>query len=174
MPTDPAAQRPPEPDEPTVAFHGQAAVPPNQTASYARADFPVTAVPYERPPRSVAVPILSAFVVVLLLMLVALAGYSVVSGNDARKRQDQLAAQLAQEQRHVQELQAQVAAAKAEAQKARQGRNGQDDDAQSTIQKLTSCSDALDGVLKARSGSDFSKAFQAMKDQCKIAGISLF
>lgn len=174
MPTDPTVPQPPESDEPTVAFHGQAAVPANRTASYAQADYPVTAVPYQRPPRSAAVPILSAFVVVLLLMLIALTGYSVSAANDASKRQDQLAAQLAQEQRHVQELQAQVAAAKAEAQKARQGRSGEDDGAQGTVEQLTSCSDALDGVLKARSGSDFSKAFQAMKDQCKIAGISLF
>lgn len=168
MPTDPTVPWPPESDEPTVAFHGQAAVAPTYS------DVPVTAVPYQRPPRSPAVPILSAFVVVLLLMLVALTGYSVSSGNDARKRQDELAAQLAQEQRHVQELQAQVAAAKAEAQKARQGQDGQNGNAQGTVKQLTSCSDALDGVLKARSGSDFSKAYQAMKDQCKIAGISLF
>jgi hypothetical protein len=174
MPSEPTVQQPPGSDEPTVAFHGHAAVPPDRTAKYAQADYPVTAVPYQRPPRSAAVPILSAFVVVLLLMLVALAGYSVSAGNDARKRQDQLAAQLAQEQRQVQDLQAQLAAAKAEAEKARQGQNGQSDDAQGTVQQLTSCSDALDGVLKARSGSDFSKAFQAMKDQCKIAGISLF
>jgi len=164
MPTDPFAQ----PDEPTVPFHGQAAVPPK----YPPTDVPVTAVPYQRPPRSAAVPILSVLVVILLLMVVALTAHSVSATKDARDRQDQLAAQLAGEQRRTQELQAQVVAAKAEAEKAKRQQSG--DGSPGTVAQLTSCSDALGGVLKARSGADFGKAFNAMKDQCKIAGISLF
>lgn len=154
-------------DEPTVAFHGQAPVPPKS----ARTDVPVTAVPYQRPPRSAAVPILSVLVVILLLMVVALTAHSVSATKDARDRQDQLASQLAAEQRRTQELQAQVAAAQAEAEKAKRQQSG---DSQGTISQLNNCSDALGGVLKARSGADFGKAFQAMKDQCKIAGIPLF
>jgi len=176
MATDPTAHWPgagampiePTGDEPTVAFHGQAAVPPGRPA----AEYPVTAVPYQRPPRSAAVPMLTVLVLILLVMVVGLTAHSVSTANDARHRQEQLAAQLADEQRHVQELQAQVAAAKAEAQKAKQGQNG--DGGPGTIEQLNSCSDALGGVLKARSGADFSKAFDAMKSQCKVAGISLF
>jgi hypothetical protein len=163
MSTDPYAPS----DEPTVAFHGQAPVPPKPPASV-----PVTAVPFQRPPRSMAVPILSVLVVILLLMVVALTAHSVSATKDARERQDQLASQLAAEQRRTQELQAQVAAAKAEAEKAKRQQSG--DGSPGTLQQLSSCSDALGGVLKARSGSDFGKAYQAMKDQCKIAGISLF
>jgi type II secretory pathway component PulL len=167
MPIDPTDPwREPAADEPTVPFHGQAAVPPSRKR--AAADLPVTAIPYQKPPRSAAVPILSVLVIILLLIVVALVGHDVSSAGDAQKRQDQLASQLAAEQRKVQELQAQVAAAKADAQKAK------GDDSQGTVEQLNSCSDALDGVLKARSGSDFSKAFEAMKSQCKIAGISLF
>jgi Tfp pilus assembly protein PilX len=150
-------------DEPTVPFHGHATVPSGVPA----ADTPVTAVPYQRPPRGAAVPALTVFVLILLIIVVGLTVHSVSAANDARKRQDQLTAQLADEQRHVQELQAQLAAAKAEQAK----HNG---DATGTIDQLNSCSDALSGVLKARSGSDFSKAYNAMKDQCKIAGISIF
>ena len=153
-------------DEPTLAFHGQAAVPPNRPV----AEYPTTAVPYQKPPRSAAVPILTVLVLILLVMVVGLTAHSVSADNDAHKQQEQLAAQLADQQRQVKELQAQVAAAKAEAAKAKQGGDG----ASSAIAQLNSCSDALNGVLKARSGDDFSKAFDAMKDQCKIAGISLF
>ena len=167
MPTDTAAQWPPESEEPTVAFHGQAAVPPRVPA-----DYPVTAVPYPRRPRSAAVPILSALVVILVLLLVALTGYSVSATDDAHKRQQELATQLAEEQRHVKELQAQVAAAQAEVQKAKQ-RDGAAG-GPGTVEQLSSCSDALGGVLKARSIDDFGKAYEAMKNQCKIAGISLF
>lgn len=171
MATDPTAQWPPASEEPTVAFHGQAAVPPGRPAK-PLVDYPVTAVPYQRPKRSAAVPILSTLVVILLLLLVALVGHSVSATSDAAKRQDQLAAQLADEQRHVKELQAQVAAAKAEAEKAKQGQGGEGSN--NAVEQLTSCTDALDGVLKARSGSDFGKAFEAMKNLCKVAGISLF
>jgi hypothetical protein len=174
MATDPTAQWPPPgpgapgSDDPTVAFHGHAAVPPKRPP----ADYPVTAVPYQRPPRSAAVPILTVLVLILLVMVVGLVAHEVSASRDAQARQDQLATQLADEQRHVKELQAQVAAAKAEAQKAKQGQDG--DGGPGTVEQLNSCSDALGGVLKARSGADFSKAFEAMKDQCKIAGISLF
>jgi cell division protein FtsB len=176
MATDPTAQWPPASEEPTVAFHGQAAVPPGQPASRLPADYPITAVPYQQPRRSAAVPILSTLVVILLLLLVALTGYSVSAADDAHKRQEQLAVQLADEQRRVKELQAQVAAAKAEAEKAKKGHNDDDsgDSGKSTVEQLTSCTDALDGVLKARSGSDFGKAFEAMKNLCKVAGIPLF
>lgn len=176
MATDPTAQWPPASEEPTVAFHGQAAVPPGQPASRLPADYPVTAVPYQEPRRSAAVPILSTFVVILLLLLVALTGYSVSAADGAHKRQEQLATQLADEQRHVKELQAQVAAAKAEAEKAKKGHDGNEsgDSGNGTAEQLTSCTDALDGVLKARSGSDFSKAYEAMKNLCTVAGIPLF
>jgi Tfp pilus assembly protein PilN len=166
MPTDPTTQWPPTSEEPTVPFHGQATVP-----SRPPADYPVTAVPYQRPPRSGAVPILSALVVVLLLLLIGVTGYMVSSSNDASKRQQELATQLADEQRHVKELQAQVAAAQAEAERAKQAQSG---GSQGTMQQLSSCSDALSSVLKARSMSDFGKAYDAMKSQCKVAGISLF
>jgi uncharacterized protein YlxW (UPF0749 family) len=163
MATNPTAPWPPPSEEPTVAFHGQATVPPNRPT-----DYPVTAVPYQRPPRSAAVPILSVLVVILLLMVVGLTAHSVSAGEDSRKRQDQLTAQLAAEQRRVKELQAQVAAAKAEAEKAK------GTESPGTVAQLTSCADALSGVLKARSGGDFGKAFEAMKNLCKVAGISLF
>jgi hypothetical protein len=166
MPTDPTTQWPTASEEPTVPFHGQAAVPSRQPA-----DYPVTAVPYQRPPRSGAVPILSAVVVVLLLLLIGMTAYSVSSANDASKRQQELATQLANEQRHVQELQAQVAAAQAEAEKAKQQQSG---GSPGTIQQLSSCSDALGAILKARSMADFGNAYDAMRSQCKIAGISLF
>ena len=172
MATDPTPQWPPASDEPTVAFHGQAAVPPNRPASRPPVDYPVTAVPYQRPPRGPAVPILSTLVVILLLMVLALTAHSVSAANETHKSQEQLATQLADEQRRVKELQAQVAAAKAEVQKVKQGQDG--DGSPGTVEQLTSCADALDGVLKARSGSDFSKAFEAMKNLCKIAGIPLF
>jgi Tfp pilus assembly protein PilX len=172
MATDPTAQWPPASDEPTVAFHGQAAVPPNRPTSYPRADYPATAVPYQRPPRGAAVPILSTLVVILLLIVLALTGHSVSAASESHKREEQLATQLANEQRRVKELQAQVAAAKAEVQKVKQGQDGAG--SPGTVEQLTSCADALDGVLKARSGSDFTKAFEAMKNLCKIAGIPLF
>jgi cell division protein FtsB len=176
MATDPTAQWPPASEEPTVAFHGQAAVPPGQPAGRLRTDYPVTAVPYQQPRRSAAVPILSTLVAILLLLLVALTGYSVSAADDAHKRQQQLVAQLADEQRRVKELQAQVAAAKAETERAKKGHDSDDsgDSGKSAVDQLTSCSDALDGVLKARSGSDFSKAYEAMKNLCKVAGIPLF
>lgn len=167
MSTDSTAHWPTASDEPTVGFHGQATVPPRPPA-----DYPVTAVPYQRPPRSGAVPILSALVAILLLMLMGLSWYMVSSSSDASKRQQELTTQLAEEQRHVKELQAQVAAAQAEVEKAKQGQSGEQN--QGTVQQLSSCSDALGGVLKARSMDDFGKAYEAMKAQCKIAGISLF
>jgi hypothetical protein len=170
MTTDPTEHLRPASDEPTLAFHGRAAVPANPAPSYSTVDYPATAVPYQRPPRSAAVPILSTLVVIVLLALIAVTGYSASAVNDAHKRQDQLAAQLADEQRRVKELQAQVAAAKAEAQKAQQ--NGNDDGGKA--QQLGSCADALQSVLGARSGSDFAKAFDAMKERCKVAGIPLF
>jgi len=80
--------------------------------------------------------------------------------------------QVADGQRKVQELQAEVAAAKAEVAKAREQNTGGADDGKA--QQLSSCADALKSVLGARSGADFSKAFKAMQELCTIAGIPLF
>ncbi|NUR71001.1 MAG: hypothetical protein HOU81_09280 [Hamadaea sp.] len=159
---------PTAPDEPTVPVHGRAAVPTTVQ------DYPVTAVPYDRPPRRPTVKILTGLVVVLLIALTAVTGYFLSADKAHREREDQLAAQVADGQRKVQELQAQVAAAQADAAKARAENAASGGTDTGKVEQLTSCSDALKSVLSARSGADFSKAYKAMQELCKIAGIPLF
>ncbi|WP_027344303.1 hypothetical protein [Hamadaea tsunoensis] len=165
MSTDPTAPLPPSSDEEPTLIHGRATVPPYQQAG--RPEYPATAIPYQRPPRSAAVPILVTLVVILVLALLGLTAHTVSAGDDARRKQNQLTAQIADQQRQIQELQAQVAAATAEAQKARTGDAGK-------AEQLGSCADALTDVLKARSGDDFGKAWREMQERCKVAGIPLF
>ncbi|NUT37613.1 MAG: hypothetical protein HOV79_31600 [Hamadaea sp.] len=168
MAADRSAQVPPDPDEPTLAF-GRAPLPPRGPIS--DATYPATAVPYQRPPRSAAVPILTVLVLILVLALFGLMTYSMTAVDRVNQKQEQTAAQLAEEQRRVKELQAQVAAAKAEAEKAKRQQSGAEGGA---VEQLTSCTDALAGVMKARSAAEFGKAFETMQQACKIAGIPLF
>jgi uncharacterized protein HemX len=134
---------------------------------------PMVTEPIGRTPRTPAVRILAAVVVVLILALGAVTAYFVSADRAHREREDQLATQVADGQRKVQELQAQVASARAEAEKAKaENASGGADAAK--VQQLSSCSDALKGVLGAKSGSDFSKAFKAMQELCVVAGIPLF
>lgn len=169
MAADRSAQVPPEPDEPTLAF-GRAPLPPRGPVSDPA--YPATAIPFQKPPRSPAVPILTVLVLILVLALFGLMTWSMTAIDTVNQRQEQTAAQLAEEQRRVKELQAQVAAAKAEAEKAKRQQSGGTDGG--SIEQLTSCTDALGQVMKARSAAEFGKAFEAMQQACKIAGIPLF
>ncbi|MEV0273820.1 hypothetical protein AB0H43_34030 [Hamadaea sp. NPDC050747] len=159
----------PNSDDPTVPVHGQAAVPTTVQ------EYPVTAIPYQTPARRPAVKILTGVVVVLLVLLTAVTGYFVSADKAHREREDQLAVQVADGQRKVQEMQAEVAAAKAEAEAAKaQAANTSEGSDTNKVQQLNSCTDALKSVLGARSGADFAKAYKAMQELCKIAGIPLF